>query len=265
VDAHVRSLLYREPHLYDLAFPDADEREVAMCRTAWTRFGPAAPGSVLDLGCGSARNLARLARVVPECWGVDFLESNIAYARSVRRGLTLHVGDMRTIRLGRTFDVITCFGNALSYALTDEDLERVAATFGAHAHAGTLLMVDALNARAYLDGVGVDARIEGTLGTPAFTATSVSTHTLDHARRRLARTRIWRIPGRPDVEDYAEYRLLEPDELCALVRAAGFEVRALHDNREFVDSDLRGAASAGPDLAGMRGRKLFLFASAARG
>src|SRR4029453_11040222 len=140
----------------------------------------------------------------------DFLESNIAYARSARRGLTLHVGDMRTIRLGRTFDVITCFGNALSYALTDEDLERVAATFGAHAHAGTLLMVDALNARPYLGGVGVDARIEGTLGTPAFTATSVSTHTLDHARRRLARTRIWRIPGRPDVEDYAEYRLLEP-------------------------------------------------------
>jgi len=76
---------------------------------------------------------------------------------------------------------------------------------------------------------------------------------------------VWRIAGRPDVEDYAEYRLLEPGELRALVTAAGFEVRALHDNREFVDSDLRGASSAAPDVGGMRGRKLFLFASAARG
>ena len=172
---------------------------------------------------------------------------------------------MRTVRLGRTFDVITCFGNALSYALTDGDLAQVAATFAAHAHAGTLLMVDALNARAYLEGARVAERVEGTLATPEFTATSVSTHTVDHARRRLTRTRVWRIAGRPDVEDYAEYRLLEPDELRALVTAAGFEVRALHDNREFVDSDLRGAPSAAPDVGGLRGRKLFLFASAARG
>src|SRR5215813_1371873 len=265
MDAQVRNLLYREPHLYDLAFPDADEREVAMCRGAWTRFGPTAPRSALDLGCGTARNLARLARTIPECWGVDFLESNIAYARSVRPGLSLRVGDMRTIRLGRTFDVITCFGNALSYALSDEDLAQVAATFAAHAHAGTLLMVDALNARAYLEGVGVAERVEGTLATAALPATSVFTHTVDRARRVLTRTRVWRIAGRPDVEDYAQYRLLDPDELRALVTAAGFEVRALHDNREFVDSDLHGAPPAAPDLGGMRGRKLFLFASAARG
>jgi SAM-dependent methyltransferase len=262
VDARVRNLLYREPALYDLAFPDADEREVAMCRAAWTRFGPLAPRSVLDLGCGTARNLSRLARTIPECWGVDFLESNIAYARAVRPGLSLLVGDMRTIRLGRTFDLITCFGNALSYALTDEDLAQVAAAFAAHAHPGTLLMVDALNTRAYLEGVGVAERVEGTLSTPDFTATSVSTHTVDRARRRLTRTRVWRIAGRPGVEDYAEYRLLEPDELRALVTAAGFEVRALHDNREFVESGLCGVPSTAPDLGGMRGRKLFLLASA---
>jgi hypothetical protein len=29
---------------------------------------------------------------------------------------------MRTVRLGRTFDLVTSFGNALSYALLDEDL-----------------------------------------------------------------------------------------------------------------------------------------------
>jgi SAM-dependent methyltransferase len=265
MDPRVRSLLYREPRLYDLAFPDAAESELAMCHAAFARFGPPGPRSALDLGCGTAKNLARLARTIPECWGVDYLEANIVYARSVRPHLTLRVGDMREVRLGRAFDVVTCFGNALSYALTDGDLARVAATFAAHARPGTLLMVDALNARAYLDGGGFEERIEGAVNTPEFTATSVSTHTLDRARRILSRTRNWRIPGEPDVEDYAEYRLLFPEELRSLVGNAGFEVRAIYDNREFRESTLTGELPAAPDVAGMRGRKLFLFASATRG
>ncbi len=264
MDTRVRSLLYREPRLYDLVFPDADERELAMCRAAFARFGPSAPRSVLDLGCGTAKNLERLSRTIPDCWGVDYLEANIAYARAVRPRLTLQVGDMRTVRLGRTFDVVTCFGNALSYALTDADLARVVATFAAHAHEGTLLMVDALNARAYLDGAGFEARIEGAVDAPGFTATAVSIHTLDRARRILTRARTWRIPGQPDVEDYAEYRLLLPEELRSLVTAAGFAVHAIHDNREFRDSDLTGEGPTAPDVAGLRGRKLFVFASAVR-
>lgn len=264
MDARVRSLLYREPRLYDVAFPDAAETELTMCRTACARFGPAAPRSALDLGCGTARTLARLARTVPDCWGVDYLESNIAYAKSVRPALTLRVGDMRTVRLGRTFDVVTCFGNALSYAITDEDLARAAETFAAHAHEGTLLMVDVLNARAYLEGEGFQERVEGRVETPEFTATSTSLHTLDRARRLLTRTRVWRIPGQPDVEDYAEYRLLFPEELRQLVERAGFTVRALHDNREFRDSDLAGTVTGAPDLGGTRGRKLYLFGSAPR-
>lgn len=260
----MRSLLYREPRLYDLAFPDADETEVGMCRTALARFGPATPWSVLDLGCGTGRTLSRLARTIPDCWGVDFLETNVAYAKAQHPALALRVGDMKTVRLGRSFDVVTCFGNALSYAIEDPDLAAVAQTFAVHAHEGTLLMADVLNARAYLDGDGFRERVEGRLETAEFTATSVSRHTLDRARRLLTRTRVWQIPGRPEVEDYAEYRLLFPEELRRLVEEAGFTVRALYDNRELRDSDLTGTVTAAPDLAGMRGRKLYLFASAAR-
>jgi len=154
--------------------------------------------------------------------GVDFLDSNIAYARSVRPRLALQVGDMRTVRLGRTFDVVTCFGNAVSYALTDTDLAATAATFAAHAHPGTLLIVDALNARSYLDGAGFQERIEGRVDTPGFQATSVSALSLDRADRTLKRTRVWHIAGQAEVEDYAEYRLLYPEELSTLLTGAGF-------------------------------------------
>ncbi len=255
-----RSLLYTEPRLYDLVFPDADGITARMCREAFRRYLSVAPSSALEIGCGTGRQLEALAETIPDCWGVDLLETNVAYARTARPSLHVVQGDMRTVRLGRTFDVVTSFGNALSYALTDADLAKTVATYAAHARPGTLLVVDALNARSYLDGDGFTERIDGRVDTPEFQATSVSTHTLDRAGRILKRTRVWHISGRPPVEDYAEYRLVYPEELRTLLESVGFEAIDLYDNREFRSSNLTGTISVAPDVAGMRGRKLYAFA-----
>ena len=53
MDAKVKSLLYDEPWLYDLVFPDADDTMGTMCREAFARYLPAPPTSVLDVGCGT--------------------------------------------------------------------------------------------------------------------------------------------------------------------------------------------------------------------
>ena len=82
------SLLYREPQLYDLVFPDADETLGAMVRTAIGRYLPSMPQSMLDIGCGTGRHLESFAGTIPECHGVDLLDSNITYARSLRAGIT---------------------------------------------------------------------------------------------------------------------------------------------------------------------------------
>jgi SAM-dependent methyltransferase len=255
-----RSLLYSEPWLYDLVFPDTDGSLERMCRDAFRRYLPAAPASALDIGCGTGRHLGALSETVAECWGVDLLDTNVAYARATRPGLHVVQGDMRTVRLGRTFDIVTSFGNALSYALTDDDLARTMDTYAAHAHDGTLVIVDALNARSYLDGDGFRERIDGRVDAPELQATSVAVHVLDRRARILKRTRVWRIPERSEVEDYAEYRLLYPDELERGLQAAGFAMLALFDNRELRPSDLRGTTTGTPDLGGMRGRKLYAFA-----
>jgi hypothetical protein len=119
----------------------------------------------------------------------------------------------------------------------------------------------AFNARSYVDGDAFRERIEGSVDTPDFQATSVSIHTLDHAARILKRTRTWRIRDRDQVEeDYAEYRLLYPDELTRLLGAGGFQMLGLFDNREFRPSDLAGTITAGSDVGGVRGRKLYAFA-----
>jgi SAM-dependent methyltransferase len=221
------SLLYREPHLYDLVFPDADDGTGSMVRTAIQRYVPGAPRSLLDVGCGTGRHLEAFVRAIPDCCGIDLLESNIAYAKSVRPGITFHVGDMRTIR---------------------------------HAHAGTLLVLDVLNARAYLEGNGFARRTEGRVDAPHFQATSVSLHHLDRTARRLSRRRTWRITGRADVEDYAEYRLLLPDEIHPLLARGGFRVLGRYDNRQLRPTDLSGRPTATPDVSAMQGRKLYVLA-----
>jgi SAM-dependent methyltransferase len=254
------SLLYREPRLYDLVFPDADDAMGRMCRAAWRRYRPGLPASALDVGCGTGRHLDSLSASVADCWGVDLLETNVAYARATRPHLHVVQGDMRTVRLGRTFDLVTSFGNALSYALTDDDLRRTAETYGAHARAGTLLALDVLNAAAYLEGDGFRERIEGTVDTLGFQATSVSTHALDRRARILTRRRVWRIPGREEIVDRASYRLMYPGELVRLLTEGGFVPVGLFDNREFRASDLAGRVTAEPDVGGMRGRKLYAFA-----
>jgi len=199
-----RSLLYDRPDLYDLAFPDPSETLVGMCRQAFARHLPSLPTSLLDLGCGNGHHLELLSTSIAECWGVDLLESNIAYARSRGSSCRFQVGDMRTVRLGRSFDVVMCLGNALSYLLTDEDLGLGVATFGVHSRPGSLLILDLLNARCYLDGDGFRERVEGRVETPEFTAESVALHSLDRFTRRMKRTRTWRMPGQPDAVDTAE-------------------------------------------------------------
>jgi len=259
-DPRFRSLLYREPHLYDLVFSDPDGSLVRLCRNAFHRYLPAPPSSALDIGCGTARHLEALAETVAECWGVDLLAENVAYAGAVRPRVRVSQGDMRTVRLGRTFDTVMSFGNALSYALSDVDVARTMATYAAHARAGALLIVDTLNARSYLDGDGFRERIDSEVDVPGFRATSTARHVLDRHARILERVRVWRIPGQPDVEDYAAYRLLYPEELEQGLEAAGFEMLALADNRAFRASDLRGAPTESSDPGGMRGRKLYALA-----
>ena len=53
----------------------------------------------------------------------------------------------------------------------------------------SLLIADVLNARCYLQGDGFQRRIEGTVDTPEFKATSVSMHSLDQSSRVLKRRR----------------------------------------------------------------------------
>jgi SAM-dependent methyltransferase len=50
-----RNLLYREPRLYDLIFPDADHSIARMVWAAIDRWASVVPRSILDVGCGTGQ------------------------------------------------------------------------------------------------------------------------------------------------------------------------------------------------------------------
>ena len=236
----VRNFLYDHPELYESAYPEPNEETPQMCRRMFALFLASPPSSILDVGCGTGRDLAALSRDCPDCWGVDYLETMLQYARSKYPALHFQVGDMRAVRLQRCFDVILCMGSAFMYALTNEEVDQVLNTFVLHAHSGTLLILDINNAASYLGGGTFKERTEIAVDRTAFSASSIARHGFDRRRQLLVRRRTWNIPGHPPIEDFCEYRLFFPAELEHLLETKGFRILGMFDNKDLRETDLSG-------------------------
>jgi len=240
MNTSVKNLLYDRPELYEALYREINDETPSMCRRVFERYLKGAPASILDIACGTGRDIRSLRRTCDDCVGIDFLPQMVEYAKSRAPDIPFIVGDMRSIRLGRTFDVILCFGSAILYALSKSDLDNTFATFAAHSHPDSLLIVDFLNASALL-GDGFKPRLEGDVSTSELTAHWVAEHSLDRRRQRLIRKRTWNMSSGDTAEDYCEYRLLFPLEVERLATAAGFKMLGMFDNMDFEESDFAGS------------------------
>jgi SAM-dependent methyltransferase len=239
-DATVRNLLYRRPEFYELAYPEPNDETPMMCRRMFARYLSQPPRSILDIGCGTGRDLDSLSKECADCWGVDYLPEMIEYAKVRRSHLHLQVGDMRTLRLGRTFDVVMSMGSALMYAITNVDVASTLDTFAAHSHPGTLLILDINNAASYLGSEPFKQQSELHVDLPDFSARACATYRFDRRRQLLVRRRTWTIDGQGKAEDFCEYRLFLPGELEHLLSERGFRVDGMFDNMQLQETELSG-------------------------
>lgn len=138
------SVYYRHPELFD----QVSRPDVAGLRAVMAARHRDRPSSMLDLGCATGALLA--AMDLPVRFGVDLLPRMIDHGRTVRPDLDLRVGDIRTIRLRRTFDLVTCLGATLAYLPDDDDLDggldAACATIAAHTAPGGLIVLQTLTA-----------------------------------------------------------------------------------------------------------------------
>lgn len=103
------------------------------------RTGGGQVRTVLELGSGGGHNAVHL-REQFEMTLLDLSEQMLEVSRALNPDCEHVVGDMRTVRLGRTFDAVLVH-DAIDYMLTEADLAAAFATAASHLDVGGTLVV----------------------------------------------------------------------------------------------------------------------------
>lgn len=106
--------------------------------------------TVLDLGCGTGAHAFILAAKGYHLTGIDRSEEMLAVAHErqsalacrSRGALVFKQGDIRTIRLHCTFDIVIALFHVMSYQTTNQDLAQAFATAAAHLKGGGIMIFD---------------------------------------------------------------------------------------------------------------------------
>jgi trans-aconitate methyltransferase len=128
--------LYRDyARWYRLVDPPEDHLDESdTFRLAFEEAARPAPETLLELGAGAGHNALHLKRRF-RCMLTDLSEDMLALSRELNPECDHGAGDMRTLRLDRTFDVVLVH-DAVAYMLTEDDLAATARTAFIHTRPG---------------------------------------------------------------------------------------------------------------------------------
>jgi trans-aconitate methyltransferase len=213
-DLAASNLFYRRPDLYDQVQADPDHTVARQVELLVTQHMPQAR-TLLDFGCGTGRDLEYLAGRFG-CVGVDVQPGMVAYANRVRPHLNVRTGDMRTFRLGRSVDVVTCLGNSLAYVHGPDDVAAVFATFAAHSRTGTLLVLV-----TQTEPIQVEPKTHR-VDTADMHGNVTIVYDWDEKQQINTMRRVWRLDDGTTTEDYIQRRVMTVEEIRIWLTAAGF-------------------------------------------
>jgi len=127
-------------YLWQVVSPPEEYAEEANCwrQVLWEFLGPGRH-HVLELGVGGGHNLSHLT---PDFNGtaVDISQPMLQQSMALNPGVDHIVGDMRCVRLGRTFDAVLVH-DAISCMTTARDLSAVFTTAAMHLDSGGPLLL----------------------------------------------------------------------------------------------------------------------------
>lgn len=126
---------------YDVIYQGLPYDEQAALITTAIRDRHPPAETLLEVGCGTGQFLVRL-RDSFTVEGLDISSEMLDVARRRVPDVPLHVGDMRTFQLGRTFDAVVCLFSSIGYMTTLEDLHLALENMASHLVTGGVLIVD---------------------------------------------------------------------------------------------------------------------------
>jgi trans-aconitate methyltransferase len=132
----MQPLLYRElVPWYRLVDPPADHFDEAECyRAALERAASPPAETLLELGAGAGHNALHLKRRF-RCTLTDVSEDMLGLSRALNPECEHLVGDMRTLRLNRSFDAVLVH-DAVTYMTSEAELAAAARTAFVHTRPG---------------------------------------------------------------------------------------------------------------------------------
>jgi SAM-dependent methyltransferase len=122
--------------------------ECDVIKELFRRYGTGTVDTVLDLGCGTGSHALLLSDSGYSVTGVDRSVAMLEHARAkaaARQGVRAPAfveGDLRTVRLGRTFDAVLMMFAVLGYQLSNEEVMAALRTVREHLRPGGLLVCD---------------------------------------------------------------------------------------------------------------------------
>jgi SAM-dependent methyltransferase len=132
--------LYGElAYLWPLLSPPQDYAEEARSwkRVLREKLGPGRH-EILALGVGGGHHLSHLTDEF-QATAVDLSENMLQISRELNPGVEHHRGDMRSVRLGRTFQAVLVH-DAIGYMRSEDDVRAALATAAAHLDAGGVFL-----------------------------------------------------------------------------------------------------------------------------
>nr|AHA81999.1 Arm30 [uncultured bacterium] len=130
--------------VYDVVFRSRGKSFEAEAEAVAGLIRARLPGatSVLDVACGTGAHLETLAALFPDVAGLEYAPAMRAVAKQRLPGITVHAGDMRDFRLGRTFDAVVCMGNSVACVSSTAELDAAIGRMAAHLGPGGVLIVE---------------------------------------------------------------------------------------------------------------------------
>lgn len=189
---------------------------------------------LLDLGCGTGTHALTFAQRGYVVTGADrspaMLERARAKADAARATVELVSGDIRTLRLGRTFDAVVMLFAVLGYQTHDADVAAAMRTVAAHLRPGGLFVCDVWYGPAVLAiGTSDREKIIDDAGGRLHRTSSAQIDRESHTCRVDIAT--WRTVGGRTIERSSEQHTMryffEP-ELGEYFQGAGLELCAIH-------------------------------------
>jgi len=97
---------------------------------------------ILDVACGTGAHAALLVKRGYNVIGVDLNEEMLKIARRKVKNAVFLKGDMRDLKLGRTFDAVICMFSSITYNRTLSELQKTLSGFHKHLKAKGIVVFD---------------------------------------------------------------------------------------------------------------------------